>query len=125
MSSPPSHSALQERNSATLLFSALVTRVFGVKRDAYEFSEKNDSITTRVFFQRFPGLFGVLLSEVRQVSQMLLSGQCGSGTLSPREASLYPVLILLAKLQVAPVSTGSDEFKVRGEGGSKGCKANI
>ena len=103
----------QERNSATLLFSALVTRVFGVKRDSFEFSEKNNSLTSRVFFQRFPGLYAVFRRDLEEVSDMLEQGNVGRGALSPREASLYPVLIMLAKLQRAPVSTRSDEFKVR------------
>ena len=93
-----------------MLFSALVTRVFGVKRDSFEFSARNNSLTTRVFFQRFPGLFQVFLKELEEVSG-IVRGQ--RGALSPREAALYPVLIMLAKLQLAPVSTGKDEFKVR------------
>ena len=100
----------QERNSSTLLFSALVTRIFGVKRDREnEFSSKNGTLTARAFFQKYRGLFELIGGELRAVAEVIEKSE---GALSPLEASLYPILILLAKLQPSPVSSGSDEFKV-------------
>ena len=109
----------QERNSSTLLFSALVTRIFGVKRDREnEFSSKNGTLTARAFFQKYPGLFELIGGELRAVAEVIEKSE---GALSPLEASLYPILILLAKLQPSPVSSGSDEFKV----GQTGRGANF
>lgn len=125
----------QERNSSSLLFSSLVTRVFGVKRDKNEFSAKNNSLTSRVFFQKFPGLFTTfqvgfqssippdLIVSIQILTSLspkveletlsrIIEESCGS--LCPDEAAIYPVLVMLAKLQPAPVSTGTDEFKVGG-----------
>ena len=103
--------SIQERNSSTLLFSALVTRVFGVKRDRdNEFSSKNGTLTARAFFQKYPGLFEVIGSELRAAADAI---EVSRGALSPLEASLYPILILLAKLQPSPVSTSFNEFQVR------------
>ena len=101
---------LQERNSSTLLFSALVTRVFGVKRDRdNEFSSRNGTLTARAFFQKYPGLFEVIGGELRAAADAI---EASRGAMSPLEASLYPILILLAKLQPSPVSSGIDEYQV-------------
>ena len=92
------------------MFSALVTRIFGVKRDREnEFSSKNGTLTARAFFQKYPGLFELIGGELRAAADVIEKSE---GALSPLEASLYPILILLAKLQPSPVSSGSDEFKV-------------
>jgi hypothetical protein len=66
---------------------------------------------SRAFFQRFPGLFDVLKTELEEAEKVINSAQ-SSGAMSPLEAALYPTLILLAKLQPSPVSSGSDEYEV-------------
>ena len=85
--------SLQERNSATLLFSALCTRIFGVKRSKIELSKRN-SMSARMFFHRFPDLYNFLLTEMTEAAQMI-----NSGSVNPKETSLYPILIIIAKLQ--------------------------
>ncbi len=99
---------MQERNSASLLFSALVGRIFGVKRDTHEFSLKN-ALTTRMFFQRYRSLFGLVCEELRSAAHLIRTTR---GSLSPDEAALYPVLVMLAKLQPPPSTSGFDEFPV-------------
>ena len=105
------------RNSATLLFSALVTRIFGVKRSKNELSKKN-SMTARTFFQRFPKLYKFLLEQINIAADQI-------GTIAPRgketnlrvinpekENPAYPSLIILAKLLPSPVSEISETFKI-------------
>uniref|UniRef100_F6XB74 tRNA (32-2'-O)-methyltransferase regulator THADA n=1 Tax=Ornithorhynchus anatinus TaxID=9258 RepID=F6XB74_ORNAN len=52
------------RNSSTLLFGALMTRIFGVKRGKDEHSKKN-RMTGREFFSRFPALYPFLLEQLQ------------------------------------------------------------
>ena len=96
------------RNSSTLLFSALVTRIFGVKRERDEFASKN-CMTTRAFFQRYPRLYTTFFYELENAAKEIRKSR---GCVSPVEAALYPVLIILAKLIPSQVSTGPDEFQV-------------
>ena len=51
------------RNSGTLLFSALLTRIFGVKRGKDEASRRN-CVTAWMFVTRYPGLHDFLLKEI-------------------------------------------------------------
>ncbi|XP_046664488.1 thyroid adenoma-associated protein homolog [Homalodisca vitripennis] len=76
-----SASSWMERNSATLLLSALMTRVFGVPRSKSQdhLSWKN-KMTGRIFFQRYPKLFGFFptraeksLFKVRQFAPIVVS----------------------------------------------------
>nr|CAD7573860.1 unnamed protein product [Timema californicum] len=83
-----------ERNSATLLFSALMTRIFGVQRSRHTLNARN-KMTGRVFFHRYPQLFDFLLKELGTLSSTMTQG--GSQTLE-LHPSLYPVLLLLARL---------------------------
>ncbi|KAK4882973.1 hypothetical protein RN001_006292 [Aquatica leii] len=75
------------RNSATLLFSALVMRIFGVQRlrDTIEVSIKN-KMQGQVFFVRYPELFNFLLQELEIASKQKY------------HSSLYPVLLVLSRL---------------------------
>ncbi|GAB5569573.1 thyroid adenoma-associated protein isoform X2 [Prionailurus iriomotensis] len=55
------------RNSSTLLFSTLITRIFGVKRGKDELSKKN-RMTGSEFFSRFPELYPFLLQQLEAVA---------------------------------------------------------
>jgi len=81
----------QERNSATLLFSALVTRIFGVHRSRDELSMRN-RMTGRIFFLRYPSLYDFLLEELKEAVTSM--EECYN-TLRP---ALFPVLLLLSRL---------------------------
>ncbi|GFO33499.1 thyroid adenoma-associated-like protein [Plakobranchus ocellatus] len=82
------------RNSATLLLSSLMTRIFGVKRskDETAMSKKNCQ-TGRAFFHRYPTLYPFLLSELEAATMNVISSDRLS--LHP---SLYPVLLVLGRL---------------------------
>ncbi|KAH9519566.1 hypothetical protein Btru_003022 [Bulinus truncatus] len=82
------------RNSSTLLLSALMTRIFGVKRskDETAISKKNCQ-SGRSFFHQYPGLYPFLLSELMSATENI---QCKERLqLHP---SLYPVLLVLGRL---------------------------
>ncbi|XP_059086351.1 thyroid adenoma-associated protein homolog [Tigriopus californicus] len=94
------------RNASTLMYSTLVTRIFGVKRDKDEFSQKN-AITTRMFFQKHPRLFHIFKAMLQNLVECLDKGR---GSTWPQESVCVPILVLLAKLKPAPISTGVDQF---------------
>ena len=93
---------LQERNSATLLFSALCTRIFGVKRSKLELSKRN-SMSARMFFHRFPDLYEFLLNEMTNIAKVI-----SAGSVTPEESALYPILIIIAKLQPSLIVSGEN-----------------
>ncbi|XP_063158962.1 tRNA (32-2'-O)-methyltransferase regulator THADA [Candoia aspera] len=86
------------RNSSTLLFSTLITRIFGVKRGKDESSKKN-RMTGREFFTRFPNLYPFLLSQLEQVTSTVDS--------KTKELKLHPslflLLLVLSKLYPSPM----------------------
>ncbi|XP_071963394.1 tRNA (32-2'-O)-methyltransferase regulator THADA-like [Antedon mediterranea] len=89
------------RNSSTLLFTALINRIFGVRRQTEELARKN-CMTGREFFTRFPRLHAFLLD---QLSACLgLQPMSDTGYLQP---SLFPILLLLSRLYPSPTD-GSD-----------------
>ncbi|XP_033733610.1 thyroid adenoma-associated protein homolog [Pecten maximus] len=81
------------RNSATLLLSALMTRVFGVKRSKDEGSvSKKNCQTGRAFFHRYPSLYKFLLDQLAEATENI-----GKGVLY-LHPSLYPILMVLGRL---------------------------
>ncbi|XP_039213683.1 thyroid adenoma-associated protein isoform X2 [Crotalus tigris] len=86
------------RNSSTLLFSTLITRIFGVKRGKDESSKKN-RMTGREFFTRFPSLYPFLLSQLEQITATADS--------KTKELKLHPslflLLLVLSKLYPSPM----------------------
>ncbi|XP_072031670.1 tRNA (32-2'-O)-methyltransferase regulator THADA-like [Amphiura filiformis] len=89
------------RNSATMLFSALITRIFGVKKGKEEQARKN-CMTGREFFSRFPALHGFLLTQLKEAAQKIDSS--AKAHLHP---ALFPVLLLLSRLYPSAMD-GSD-----------------
>ncbi|NXX74891.1 THADA protein, partial [Urocolius indicus] len=86
------------RNSSTLLFSALITRIFGVKRGKDENSKKN-RMTGREFFSRFPSLYPFLLKQLEVVTNTLNS-EAESLKIHP---SLFLLLLILGRLYPSPM----------------------
>ncbi|XP_074845711.1 tRNA (32-2'-O)-methyltransferase regulator THADA isoform X2 [Carettochelys insculpta] len=86
------------RNSSTLLFSTLITRIFGVKRGKDENSKKN-RMTGRTFFSRFPALHPFLLQQLEVVASTVDS-HTGEVKLYP---SLFLLLLILSKLYPSPM----------------------
>ncbi|XP_077864701.1 tRNA (32-2'-O)-methyltransferase regulator THADA-like [Saccoglossus kowalevskii] len=75
------------RNSSMMLFNALITRIFGVKRTKDEHSKKNQ-LSGREFFSRFPSLHSFLLKQIKIVSQDTTSLQ----------QSQFAILLLMSRL---------------------------
>uniref|UniRef100_A0A8C2T8B1 tRNA (32-2'-O)-methyltransferase regulator THADA n=1 Tax=Coturnix japonica TaxID=93934 RepID=A0A8C2T8B1_COTJA len=86
------------RNSSTLLFSALITRIFGVKRGKDENSKKN-RMTGAEFFSRFPSLYPFLLKQLEVVANTLNS-EDEELKIHP---SLFLLLLILGKLYPSPM----------------------
>ncbi|XP_052228091.1 thyroid adenoma-associated protein homolog isoform X2 [Dreissena polymorpha] len=78
------------RNSATLLMTAMMTRVFGVKRskDESTLSRKNCQ-TGRTFFYNYPSLYQFLLDEIAMATEDI------TDQLHP---GLFPILMVLGRL---------------------------
>ncbi|NXL91460.1 THADA protein, partial [Alectura lathami] len=86
------------RNSSTLLFSALITRIFGVKRGKDENSKKN-RMTGAEFFSRFPSLYPFLLKQL-EVTANTLNSEAEELKIHP---SLFLLLLILGKLYPSPM----------------------
>ncbi|XP_062980061.1 tRNA (32-2'-O)-methyltransferase regulator THADA [Elgaria multicarinata webbii] len=86
------------RNSSTLLFSTLITRIFGVKRGKDENSKKN-RMTGREFFTRFPNLYPFLLSQL-ELAASSVDSETSEVKLHP---SLFLLLLILSKLYPSPM----------------------
>jgi hypothetical protein len=96
----------QERNSATLLFSALVTRIFGVHRSRDELSIRN-RMTGRILFLRDPSLYEFLLEELKEA---VTSMEASYSTLRP---ALFPVLLLLSRLYPSSLEGTDSNLQVQ------------
>ncbi|XP_053476778.1 thyroid adenoma-associated protein [Ictalurus furcatus] len=90
------------RNSSTLLFSTLITRIFGVKRGKDEHSKKN-KMTGWEFFTRFPALYPFLLSQLEDAAGSVDS-DAGRVKLHP---SLFLLLLVLGRLYPSPMDGSS------------------
>ncbi|KAG1706995.1 Thyroid adenoma-associated [Nymphon striatum] len=88
------------RNSATLLFSSLMSRMFGVNRCKEGIDRKN-CLTARVFFSRFPSLFEIILNLLKSFCKQSNNSQIGFNPV------IYPILLLLGRLNPS-VTDGSD-----------------
>ncbi|XP_060943826.1 thyroid adenoma-associated protein [Limanda limanda] len=90
------------RNSSTLLFSTLITRIFGVKKGKDEHSKKN-RMTGREFFTRFPALYPFLLNQLEEAASTVESDS-GQVKLHP---SLFLLLLVLSRLYPSPMDGSS------------------
>jgi hypothetical protein len=86
------------RNSSIMLFDALLTRALGQKyaRQDIDPSAPNRSVSSKVFFGKFPQLYNYLLDQLRiDVPKFADQGVENTG--------LYPILTLLARLDVTRI----------------------
>ncbi|XP_077967603.1 tRNA (32-2'-O)-methyltransferase regulator THADA-like isoform X2 [Styela clava] len=81
------------RNSSTLLFSALVTRIFGVKRDKNDYFCMKNRLSANEFFSRLQGLHSFLLQQLEKICNNLDKGS--HHALCP---TLHPILLLLSRI---------------------------
>uniref|UniRef100_H0UUU8 tRNA (32-2'-O)-methyltransferase regulator THADA n=1 Tax=Cavia porcellus TaxID=10141 RepID=H0UUU8_CAVPO len=95
------------RNSSTLLFSSLITRIFGVKRGKDEHSKTN-RMTGREFFSRFPELYPFLLKQLEAVADTV-----DSDTGEPdRHPSMFLLLLVLERLYPSPMDGASSALSM-------------
>ncbi|XP_068597624.1 thyroid adenoma-associated protein [Brachionichthys hirsutus] len=90
------------RNSSTLLFSTLITRIFGVKKGKDEHSKKN-RMTGREFFTRFPALYPFLLRQLEEAATTVES----DGGRVRLHHSLFLLLLVLSRLYPSPMDGSS------------------
>ncbi|KAM6221231.1 tRNA (32-2'-O)-methyltransferase regulator THADA isoform 2-T2 [Rhynchocyon petersi] len=95
------------RNSSTLLFSTLITRIFGVKRAKDELSKKN-RLTGREFFSRFPELYPFLLKQLEVVANTVDSD---TGELN-RHPNMFLLLLVLGRLYPSPMDGTSSALSM-------------
>ena len=56
-----------------------------------------------MFFHKFPKMYDFLLKELKSVAKII-----SSGAMCPEESALYPILILVAKLQPSIFTSNED-----------------
>ncbi|XP_021556846.1 thyroid adenoma-associated protein isoform X2 [Neomonachus schauinslandi] len=95
------------RNSSTLLFSTLITRIFGVKRGKDELSKKN-RMTGSEFFSRFPELYPFLLQQLEAVANTVDSD---TGELN-HHPSMFLLLLVLGRLYPSPMDGTSSALSM-------------
>ena len=67
-------------------------------------------MSARMFFSRYPDLYQFLLDEVISVAEIIQKTQ---NAVTPEEGTIYPVLIILAKLHPsASIDKNGDKFQV-------------
>ena len=96
-----------ERNAATLLFSALMTRIFGVKREKDSLSSKN-CLTGKIFFSRYPALYQYLLDQLSSAGDQVTNARDqvpGVPGVLVLDTAIYPVLLILSRLYPSPTET--------------------
>ena len=76
-----------------MLFSALMTRIFGVPRSKTDFQKRN-SLTGRLFFQLYPQLYPFLLDRIRAA----VEDDQQRGRSVHLHPSLFPALLLIGRL---------------------------
>uniref|UniRef100_A0A182QIG1 tRNA (32-2'-O)-methyltransferase regulator THADA n=1 Tax=Anopheles farauti TaxID=69004 RepID=A0A182QIG1_9DIPT len=94
-----------ERNSSTLLFSALMVRVFGVQRsrDSENLNIRN-KMTGRIFFLRYPLLYDYFVLELEKASKIIMQGS--------RSKKLHPLLLLLSRLYPSALEGSESNLKL-------------
>ncbi|XP_017474797.1 PREDICTED: thyroid adenoma-associated protein homolog isoform X1 [Rhagoletis zephyria] len=94
-----------EKNSATLLFSALITRIFGVQRtrDSDNLNVRN-KMTGRVFFLRYPKLYDFFLAQLHEASELVQKQK--------KAHKLHPLLLILSRLYPSALEGTESNLKL-------------
>ncbi|XP_017654373.1 thyroid adenoma-associated protein isoform X2 [Nannospalax galili] len=95
------------RNSSTLLFSSLITRIFGVKRGKDELCKTN-RMSGREFFSRFPDLYPFLLKHLEAVANTV-DREVGE---LDRHPSMFLLLLVLERLHPSPMDGSSSALSM-------------
>ncbi|XP_065363222.1 tRNA (32-2'-O)-methyltransferase regulator THADA isoform X2 [Calliphora vicina] len=94
-----------EKNSATLLFASLITRIFGVQRtkDSDNLNIRN-RMTGRVFFLRYPKLYDFFLEQLQKASELIEQQQTAH--------KLQPLLLILSRLYPSALEGTESNLKL-------------
>ncbi|XP_075155703.1 thyroid adenoma-associated protein homolog [Haematobia irritans] len=94
-----------EKNSATLLFAALITRIFGVQRtkDSENLNIRN-RMTGRIFFLRYPKLYDLFLEELQKASKLIDDNE--------KSHKLHPLLLILSRLYASALEGTESNLKL-------------
>lgn len=94
-----------ERNSSTLLFSALMVRTFGVPRTReFEAMSMKNKMTGRLFFIRYPRLYDFFNVELKLASEAI--------TRNERPPRLHPLLLLISRLYPSALEGSDSNLKL-------------
>ncbi|CAF1540177.1 unnamed protein product, partial [Adineta steineri] len=87
------------RNSATLLLSTIVQRIFGPSKtkDGEENISKKNSMTSREFFNKYPSLFHLFYQQLQQTTSTRSSIE------SLSSSCLFAILLILRRLYPSPL----------------------
>ena len=67
-------------------------------------------MSARMFFTRYPDLYGFLLSEMTSIAEIVRNSE---NAVTPEESAIYPTLIVLAKLHpVTRIDKEDEKFQV-------------
>lgn len=93
------------RNSSTLLFSALMVRVFGVQRnkDSDKLNIRN-KMTARIFFLRYPQLYDFIQEQLEEAAALVVRGL--------RNPKLHPLLLMLNRLYSSALDGTENNWKL-------------
>lgn len=96
-----------ERNSSTLLFSALMVRVFGVQRtkNSDELHIRN-KMTGRIFFLHYPGLYDFFMTQLYEAVEFINAEKLN--------AKLHPLLLLLIRLYPSALEGSESKLTLTG-----------
>ncbi|CAF3552921.1 unnamed protein product [Rotaria sp. Silwood1] len=87
------------RNSATLLLSTIVQRIFGPSKtkDGEDNLSKKNSMTSREFFNKYPSLFHLFYQQLQQTTSTRSSIE------SLSSSCLFAILLILRRLYPSPL----------------------
>ncbi|KAK9864472.1 hypothetical protein WJX84_007987 [Apatococcus fuscideae] len=94
-------SAWEIRNSASLMYAALIMRMLGF-RNLQKGELPRRAVTAADFFHRYPSLHSFLLQRLQRATQQLPAGFTG------QQPSLFPILALLGRLRPSAAARKSD-----------------
>lgn len=96
-----------ERNSSTLLFSALMVRIFGVQRtkDNENLNVRN-RMTGRIFFLRYPELYDFFMEQLEEAAAFVQTIKLNG--------KLHPLLLLLNRLYSSALEGSESNLTLTG-----------
>lgn len=99
------------RNGGLMLFTALLNRLFGTSKSRNDYSFTANLYTTRRFFEKYPEVREVLLSQLQRGVDSMLSPPTNLESNVPTVEMVYPALSLVSRLGFSPGYVAMNEFK--------------